>query len=105
MTQEKIFSEVTRKIKLLNPEANIGISSKSTEVIWSEVPADQLVLPPNTDYKGETADKQGILKYAGHCILVRAYGSNSELMQVSRFRLALHYIKCINKGEIIWMEN
>ena len=74
MTQEKIFSEVTRKIKLLNPEANIGISSKSTEVIWSEVPADQLVLPPNTDYKGETADKQGILKYAGHCILVIAYG-------------------------------
>lgn len=44
MTQQE-FNEVTQKLKLLNPFANIGVSRLSTSVIWSDTVADELTLP------------------------------------------------------------
>ena len=70
----KEFSEWVAQLRYLNPLANIGTNNNTTRVIWSEVEAKELTLPPMTKYCGDTADHQGILKYSGYTILVRQYG-------------------------------
>jgi len=64
------FSDLAHKLQLLNPEANIGYSSKTDKIIWSEVPADQLVLPPNIG----SVEGNSILILGGNNIQVKLHG-------------------------------
>ena len=66
MSQQE-FNEVTHKLKLLNPFADIGVSSKSTSVIWSKTVAEELTLPPMLTLSN------GRLMYEKSSIEVRAY--------------------------------
>lgn len=66
MNQQE-FNTVTHKLQLLNPFANIGVSSRSTSVIWSNTEAEELVLPPMLKLS------YGRLMYGKSGIEVRAY--------------------------------
>lgn len=49
MIKQERFMQLISKLRLLNPQADIGVSSKSTAVIWSEIEASDLVLMPGVE--------------------------------------------------------
>ncbi len=75
MTREK-FENFVRQLTLLNPETHIGISSKTTSVIWADVPVGELVLPPMVVcLSGQSGQK---LKFDRHIVEVLDYGQYPE---------------------------
>lgn len=69
MTKQK-FSKFVEQLRSLNPEAGIGSNSQTISTIWSEVPADQLTLPPYT----VAVEGMPYLKFAGYQIQVKYPG-------------------------------
>lgn len=70
MATKTTFSEFVHKLQLLNPEANVMFSSKSNNVVWSEVPAGELVLPPCI----EAVPEMSILNFPGGQVQVKNFG-------------------------------
>ncbi len=58
------------KMKLLNPLVHIGISTKNQKVIWVDVRARELVLPPGLEHAEDGIN----LKYRNIVIEVRQWG-------------------------------
>lgn len=74
MSKEK-FLEIVSKLRLLNPQADIGTSPKTTTAIWSEIEAKDLTLPPEVKLYSHNA----IQFEECHRVEVLHFGEHPEL--------------------------
>lgn len=59
--KKEIFAEVVHQIRLNNPLLDIGTNHETQKVIWTDVAANEIVLPPRMTVENDMIVGRGLV--------------------------------------------